>query len=84
MSIRRKSNNESVAKRDITIADESKKTVIVSLWGDLATNTGQELLDIADKSPVVAIKSLKVGDFQGVSLSAISKSLVLIGRHLYT
>ncbi|GAU36036.1 hypothetical protein TSUD_208060 [Trifolium subterraneum] len=78
MSIRRKSNNESVAKRDITIADESKKTVVVSLWGDLATNIGQELLDMADKSPVVAIKSLKVGDFQGVSLSAISKSLVLI------
>ncbi|MCI59420.1 replication protein A 70 kDa dna-binding subunit-like, partial [Trifolium medium] len=48
MSIRRKSNNESVAKRDITIADESKKTVVVSLWGDLATNIGQELLDIAD------------------------------------
>ncbi|MCI47791.1 replication protein A 70 kDa dna-binding subunit-like, partial [Trifolium medium] len=41
-----------------------KKTVVVSLWGDLATNIGQELLDIADKSPVVAIKSLKVGDFQ--------------------
>ncbi|CAL5198466.1 unnamed protein product [Lathyrus oleraceus] len=78
MSIRRKSNNETVPKRDITIADESKKTVVVSLWGDLATNIGQELLDIADKSPVVAIKSVKVGDFQGVSLSAISKSLVLI------
>ncbi|KAL5064895.1 hypothetical protein RYX36_026632 [Vicia faba] len=78
MSIRRKSNNETVPKRDITIADESKKTVVVSLWGDLATNIGQELLDMADKSPVVAIKSVKVGDFQGVSLSAISKSLVLI------
>ncbi|XP_058732965.1 replication protein A 70 kDa DNA-binding subunit B [Vicia villosa] len=78
MSIRRKSNNETVPKRDITIADESKKTVVVSLWGELATNIGQELLDMADKSPVVAIKSVKVGDFQGVSLSAISKSLVLI------
>ncbi|CAK8563250.1 unnamed protein product [Lathyrus sativus] len=78
MSIRRKSNNETVPKRDITIADESKKTVVVSLWGDLATNIGQELLDIVDKSPIVAIKSVKVGEFQGVSLSAISKSLVLI------
>ncbi|KAJ1421800.1 hypothetical protein SESBI_13438 [Sesbania bispinosa] len=78
MSIRRKSNNESIPKRDITIADETKKTVVVSLWNELATNIGQELLDIADKSPVVAIKSLRVGDFQGVSLSAISKSAVLI------
>ncbi|XP_051147920.1 replication protein A 70 kDa DNA-binding subunit B-like [Andrographis paniculata] len=78
MSIRRKSNNESIPKRDITIADETKKTVVVSLWNDLATNVGQELLTMADKSPIVAIKSVKVGDFQGVSLSALSKSLVVI------
>ncbi|KAI7985352.1 Replication protein A 70 kDa DNA-binding subunit B [Camellia lanceoleosa] len=78
MSIRRKINNETVPKRDITIADETKKTVVVSLWNDLATNIGQELLDMSDKSPVVAIKSLKVGDFQGVSLSALSKSIVVV------
>ncbi|KAA8541041.1 hypothetical protein F0562_025004 [Nyssa sinensis] len=78
MSIRRKINNETVPKRDITIADETKKTVVVSLWNDLATHVGQELLDIADKSPIVAIKSLRVGDFQGVSLSALSKSIVVV------
>ncbi|KAJ4713205.1 Replication protein A subunit [Melia azedarach] len=78
MSIRRKSNNELVPKRDITVADETKRTVVVSLWNDLATNVGQELLDIADKSPIVAIKSLKVGDFQGVSLSTLGRSTVLV------
>ncbi|KAL8111128.1 replication protein A 70 kDa DNA-binding subunit B-like [Apium graveolens] len=78
MSIRRKSNNENIPKRDITIADESKKTVVVSLWNDLATTIGQELLDIADQSPVVAIKSLKVGDFQGVSLSSLSRSVIVV------
>ncbi|KAA8542553.1 hypothetical protein F0562_023705 [Nyssa sinensis] len=78
MSIRRKINNETIPKRDITIADETKKTVVVSLWNDLATNVGQELLDIADKSPIIAIKSLKVGDFQGVSLSTLSKSIVVV------
>lgn len=78
MSIRRKSNNESIPKRDITIADETRKSVVVSLWNDHATNIGQQLLDIADQFPVVAIKSLKVGDFQGVSLSAVSKSAVMI------
>jgi hypothetical protein len=46
-----------------------KKTVVVSLWNELATSVGQELHDIADKSPVVAIKSLKVGDFQGNLMS---------------
>ncbi|KAK7855738.1 replication protein a 70 kda dna-binding subunit b, partial [Quercus suber] len=65
MSIRRKSNNDTTPKCDITIADETKKTIVVSLWNDLATSVGQELLDIADKSPIVAIKSLKVGKFQG-------------------
>ncbi|KAK4750457.1 hypothetical protein SAY87_003939 [Trapa incisa] len=78
MSIRRKSNNEMLPKRDITIVDATKKSVVVSLWNDLATGVGQDLLDIADKSPTVAIKSLKVGDFQGVSLSALSRSLVLV------
>ncbi|GMY15506.1 replication protein A 70 kDa DNA-binding subunit B [Fagus crenata] len=78
MSIRRKINNDTFPKRDITIADETKKTVVVSLWNELATGVGQELLDIADQNPIVAIKSLKVGDFQGVSLSALSKSVVLV------
>ncbi|KAK7838737.1 replication protein A 70 kDa DNA-binding subunit B [Quercus suber] len=82
MSIRRKSNNDTIPKRDITIADETKKTVVVSLWNDLATSVGQELLDIADKSPIVAIKSLKVGDFQGVSLSALSRSVALVNPDL--
>lgn len=44
----------------------SGKTVSVSLWSDLATISGQELLEIVDSSPVVAIKSLRVTDFQGV------------------
>ncbi|WOG93789.1 hypothetical protein DCAR_0313076 [Daucus carota subsp. sativus] len=78
MSIRRKSNNETIPKRDITIADESKKTVVVSLWNDLATTVGQDLLDIADQSPIVALKSLKVGDFQGVSLSALSRTVIVV------
>ncbi|KAK4568007.1 hypothetical protein RGQ29_003674 [Quercus rubra] len=82
MSIRRKSNNDTIPKRDITIADATKKTVVVSLWNDLATSVGQELLDIADKSPIVAIKSLKVGEFQGVSLSTLSRSVVLVNPDL--
>ncbi|KAL6497327.1 hypothetical protein OROGR_029256 [Orobanche gracilis] len=66
MSIRRKINNETVPKRDITIADETKKTVVVSLWGDHATNVGQELLDMSDNSPGC------------LSLSAVSKSIIAV------
>ncbi|XP_039116942.1 replication protein A 70 kDa DNA-binding subunit B-like [Dioscorea cayenensis subsp. rotundata] len=82
LSIRRKSNNDTIPKRDITIADDSNKTVVVSLWNELATDIGQQLLDTVDSAPVVAIKSLKVGDFQGVSLSSVSKSKVLINPDL--
>ncbi|CAN0890906.1 Replication protein A 70 kDa DNA-binding subunit B, partial [Linum grandiflorum] len=57
MSVRR--------KRDSVIVDESKKTAVVELWNELATGTGQELLDIAGTNPVVAVKALKVGDFEG-------------------
>lgn len=42
-----------------------KKTVTVSLWSDLATNIGQELMEKVDTAPIVALKCLKVGDFQG-------------------
>lgn len=45
--------------------DARKKTVVISLWNELANNVGQELFDIADKFPIVVIKSLKVSDFQG-------------------
>ncbi|KAL8252705.1 hypothetical protein R6Q59_036398 [Mikania micrantha] len=76
MSIRRKIDNETIPKRDITIADDTKKTVVVSLWGGLATDLGQKLLDMADDSPIVAIKSLRVSDFQGVSLSTVNRSII--------
>ncbi|KAI3733205.1 hypothetical protein L1987_64425 [Smallanthus sonchifolius] len=78
MSIRRKIDNETIPKRDITIADDTKKTVTVSLWGGLATDLGQKLLDMANDSPIVAIKSLRVSDFQGVSLSTVAKSIIEI------
>nr|POE61212.1 replication protein a 70 kda dna-binding subunit b [Quercus suber] len=82
MSIRRKSNNDTIPKRDITIADETKKTVVVSLWNDLATSVGQELLDIADKSPIVAIKSLKVGEFKDLPEAKKLRSRYVIARKL--
>ncbi|XP_071690614.1 replication protein A 70 kDa DNA-binding subunit B-like [Rutidosis leptorrhynchoides] len=78
MSIRRKIDNESIPKRDIVIADDTKKTVVVTLWNALATDLGQKLLDMADDSPIVAIKSLRVSDFSGVSLSTVGKSIIEI------
>ncbi|RLN39553.1 replication protein A 70 kDa DNA-binding subunit B [Panicum miliaceum] len=82
LSVRRKFDNETIPKRDIVVADDSGKTVSVSLWNDLATTTGQELLDMVDSSPIIAIKSLRVSDFQGVSLSTVGKSTLLVNPDL--
>lgn len=82
LSIRRKSNNEEIPKRDITIADESKKTVIVSLWNDLARKEGQELLDNVDNGPIVAVRAARVSDYSGVSLSTTGRSTVMINPDL--
>ncbi|KAH7366539.1 hypothetical protein KP509_18G083500 [Ceratopteris richardii] len=78
LSIRRKLSNEEVPKREIVIADESKKTVTVTLWGDLATNQGEKLSSVVDESPVVLIKKVRVSDFQGVSLSSNPASIMQI------
>ncbi|OEL28110.1 Replication protein A 70 kDa DNA-binding subunit B [Dichanthelium oligosanthes] len=82
LSVRRKIDNETIPKRDIVVADDSGKTVSVSLWNDLATTTGQELLDMVDSSPIIAIKSLRVSDFQGVSLSTVGKSTLVVNPDL--
>jgi len=57
-----------ILKLKITAWHCSKKTVVVTSLGDLATNIGEELLDISDKSPVVAIKFVKVWDFWGIAM----------------
>ncbi|KAH9322348.1 hypothetical protein KI387_016987, partial [Taxus chinensis] len=82
LSIRRKSNNEEVPKREITIADASKKTVSLSLWNNLAKKEGQELLDIVDSCPVIAVRAVRVGDFSGVSLSTTGKSTIMMNPDL--
>ncbi|TVU47936.1 hypothetical protein EJB05_07554 [Eragrostis curvula] len=82
LSVRRKLDDKMIPKRDIVVADDSGKTVTVSLWNDLSTTTGQELLDMVDSSPVIAIKSLKVSDYQGVSVSTIGKSTLQINPDL--
>lgn len=82
LSIRRKIDNETIPKRDIVVADDSNKTVTVTLWNDLATTIGEQLLDMVDSAPVIAVKSLKVSDFQGVSVSTVGKSTLVINPEL--
>ncbi|KAJ9547731.1 hypothetical protein OSB04_020274 [Centaurea solstitialis] len=90
VSIRRKSDQQIVPKRDITLT-----SVVVSLWNHHANSVGQELLGKDDNSPIVAIKSLKIYEtsclclvsyiyvmlplfFSGLSLSTVTNSYIRI------
>jgi len=75
-TIRRKSDNSELTKREITIVDESAKTVVLTLWNTLATEQGEKLASMTN--PVIAVRSVRVGDYAGVSLSTVTRSELLI------
>jgi replication factor A1 len=59
-------------KRDIVIVDKSSTEVGLTLWGGKA-----ESFDGSD-NPIVCIKGAKVSDYNGVSLSVLSSSVVQV------
>eukprot|EP00094_Tigriopus_californicus_P000409 TCALIF_00398-PA protein Name:"Similar to RPA1 Replication protein A 70 kDa DNA-binding subunit (Homo sapiens)" AED:0.07 eAED:0.07 QI:4/0.83/0.85/1/0.5/0.57/7/130/663 len=59
-------------KRDIRLVDNSCNEVNLTLWGQTA-----ETFDGAN-NPVVVVKNCKVSDYNGVSLSALSSSVIQI------
>ncbi|KAG8827827.1 Replication factor A protein 1 [Serendipita sp. 399] len=57
-----------LSKRELTLVDETGVSCQCTLWGKQAESWNHH------DNPVVAFKSLKVGDFHGRSLSAFSSS----------
>lgn len=62
--VARKSDGASLSRRDITIVDASKKSVTVTLWGELATTKAAQLEDRTDA--VVSLSNCRVGDYNGM------------------
>lgn len=63
---------QELRKRDVTLVDKSMAEVNVTFWGSNADNfdpTG---------NPVVAIKGVKVSDYNGVSLSSLGSSVIQV------
>lgn len=75
-TIRRKSDNTELTKREIVLADDSTKTIRMTLWGDLAVEQGEKLA--AMTNPIVAIRSVRVSDYDGVSVGTVSRSDMVI------
>jgi len=67
-----KSSGRDTTKRTITIVDESKMSIEVTVWGDKADRIGHELKLHA----VLLAKGCRVGDYNGRSLSTSGSSLV--------
>lgn len=51
----------------MTLVDESRKTVALTLWREQASELGAQLAAL--RHPVIAFSKLRVGDFGGLSLS---------------
>ena len=62
--------------RDITLLDDTKKTVSLTLWGELATEQGERLAN--EIGAVVALRGLRVTDYNGVSLSTVQRSELIV------
>lgn len=75
-TIRRKSDNTELTKRELVLVDDSLKTVRLTLWNTLASEQGEELASM--KNPVIAIRSVRVGDYEGVSIGTVSRSDMVI------
>ncbi|XP_065291671.2 replication protein A 70 kDa DNA-binding subunit [Dermacentor albipictus] len=69
-TVTRRTTNQELKKRDISLVDRSGTEVSLTLWGDQA-----EKFDGTD-NPVVAVKGVRVSDFSGVSLSLIGSSML--------
>ena len=80
--MRRKSNGDEIPKREVVLADEGNKSVVVTLWDQLASGMGAELERRAEEHPVLAVKQLLVGEYGGVSLSTTARSQLEINPQL--
>lgn len=76
-SITVKSTGKQLTKRDITLVDTTGSGVRVTLWGREA----EQFSDFKNRA-VVAIKSARVSDYNGRTLSTLSSSVVSVNPDL--
>jgi len=59
-----------LTKRDITIADDTGSSITLTLWGEFASKKDSEF----DGNPVLAVKGVKLSDFNERSASTLNSS----------
>jgi len=78
-TITRKDGSEA-QKRTLQLKDMSGRSVEVTLWGKFCDAEGQKLQSLCDSglNPVLALKSVRVTEFNGRSVSTISSTQLKI------
>ncbi|GAX77044.1 hypothetical protein CEUSTIGMA_g4491.t1 [Chlamydomonas eustigma] len=79
-SVKRKSDNSDLQRRDVTLVDQSGKSVSLTLWGDLSTKEPAAtcLEEHASRCVIMQVTNCRVTDYMGCSLSSVSKSLLTV------
>lgn len=74
-----KSTQKQLIKRDLTLVDTSSASIRLTLWGKQAQDfTEQE----AASNPVIAIKGVRVNEYQGKTLSSMGTSQITFNPDL--
>ncbi|CAM6086985.1 unnamed protein product [Calypogeia fissa] len=79
VQIMRKNGTEAL-KRNLTMTDQSGRSVELTMWGAFCNKEGAEIQhQVYDgKFPIVAIKAGRVSDFSGKSVGTLNTSQILI------
>ncbi|XRB19970.1 replication factor A1 [Pseudoscourfieldia marina] len=81
-SVKRKSDGSELQTREVTIVDDTGKSVNCALWGELVdkecAEMEAELAAKPDSALLVALRHVRPTSWNGVSLSSLSKSKVVL------
>lgn len=72
-SITTKTTQKQLSKRDLTLLDTSGCSIRVTLWGTQA----EQFQDVGDY-PIMAIRGVRVSDYNGRTLSTLSSSTIVM------
>ncbi|XP_043717566.1 replication protein A 70 kDa DNA-binding subunit B-like [Telopea speciosissima] len=71
-------NNDKRNKREIEIINMESDPIMLTVWGEYATNKESKLMDIQSEKLVVAFSSIAVSKYQGFSFCSTGSTIIEI------
>lgn len=72
VTLTKKGTQKELIKRDIDLVDQTKNEIVLTIWGETASNFSAELGD------VIVVRGVRVSDYNGLSLTTTSNSVLEI------